>query len=227
MGVANTVACLDAGQATAWQQSVRTLAPGISYLSLFVGLEGDIAAAGASTANHWIYESEDIGAVWRSPADEDAPGIFVSFPSLKDPASPGAPTAEVVAVVDAAAFAPWLDHVDAARAEEYLALKAWVEERMLAQFLRHFPALKPMLRFHELSTPVTQQRYVRSPEGAMYGIEMTAERLISPALHVRTPLPGLLLAGQDVTSPGVPGAFMGGLMAAAAIEPALWRQLSN
>jgi hypothetical protein len=28
----------------------------------------------------------------------------------------------------------------------------------------------------------------------MYGIEMTAERLISPALHVRTPLPGLLLA---------------------------------
>jgi all-trans-retinol 13,14-reductase len=227
MGVANTAACLDAEHAAAWQQSVRTLAPGISYLSLFVGLEGDIAAAGASTANHWIYESEDIGAVWRSPADEDAPGIFVSFPSLKDPASPGAPTAEVVAVVDAAAFAPWLNHVDDPRAQEYLALKAWVEERMLAQFLRHFPALKPMLRFHELSTPVTQQRYVRSPDGAMYGIEMTAERLTSPALHVRTPLPGLLLAGQDVTSPGVPGAFMGGLMAAATIEPALWRQFST
>jgi all-trans-retinol 13,14-reductase len=227
MGVANTVACLDAGTAASWQQSIRTLAPGISYLSLFIGLEGDIAGAGASTANHWIYESEDIGAVWRNPADEDAPGIFVSFPSLKDPSSPGAPTAEVVAVVDAAAFAPWLAQTDPTRTEEYLAFKAWVEERMLGQFLRHFPALKPMLRFHELSTPVTQQHFVRSPDGAMYGIEMTAERLTSPLLHVRTPLPGLLLAGQDVTSPGVPGAFMGGLMAAASIEPALWRQLST
>ncbi len=227
MGVTNTVACLDADTAKLWQEAVRTLAPGISYLSLFVGLEGDIAAAGAGTANHWIYESEDIGAVWRNPADEDAPGLFVAFPSLKDPTSTGKPTAEVVAVVDAAAFAPWLALPDDHRPEEYRAFKAWVEERMLAQFLRHFPALRPMLRFHELSTPVTQRRYVRSPEGAMYGIEMTAERLTSPALHVRTPLLGLLLAGQDVTSPGVPGAFMGGLMAAAAIEPALWSKVSG
>ena len=77
------------------------------------------------------------------------------------------------------------------------------------------------------STPVTQQRYMRSPEGAMYCIEMTAERLTSPALHVRTPLPGLLLARQDDTSPGVPGPFMGCLMATAAIEPALWRKFSE
>lgn len=54
---------------------------------------------------------------------------------------------------------------------------------------------------------------------------MTAERLISPALHVRRPLTGLLLAGQDATSPGVPGAFVGGLLAAA-VEPALWAQFS-
>ena len=227
MGVANTVACLDPDTAAPWQQAVRTLSPGISYLSLFIGLEGDITAAGAGTANHWIYESEDIGAVWRNPADEDAPGIFVAFPSLKDPGSAGQPTAEVVAVVDAAAFAPWWPLPDDQRPEEYLAFKAWIEERLLAQFLRHFPALKPMLRFHELSTPVTQHRYVRSPDGAMYGIEMSAERLTSPALHVRTPLPGLLLAGQDVTSPGVPGAFMGGLMAAASIEPALWGKVTG
>jgi all-trans-retinol 13,14-reductase len=52
-------------------------------------------------------------------------------------------------------------------------------------------------------------------------------RLTSPALHVRTPLPGLLLAGQDVTSPGVQGAFMGGLLAATALEPALWTRLGT
>ncbi len=227
MGVANTAACLDPTAAAAWQRTIRGLVPGVSYLSLFVGLDGDIAAAGASSANHWIFESEDIGTLWSRPADEDAPGIFVSFPSLKDPTGRGKPTAEVVATVDASAFAPWLGLKDNERPEEYLALKAWVEERLLAQFLRHFPTLQPMVRFHELSTPITQHHFVRSPDGAMYGIEMSAKRMTTPALHVRTPVPGLLLAGQDVIGPGVPAAFMGGLLAAAWVEPSLWAKLRS
>jgi all-trans-retinol 13,14-reductase len=225
MGVGNTVACLEPSVAAAWQQSIGALKPGLSYVSLFLGFEGDIASAGASSANRWIYESEDVGRVWCKPADDDAPALFVSFPSLKDPISKSPPTAEVIALLDAQAFAPWLALPDDERPEDYLALKASIEERLLAQFTRHFPALQPMLRYHELSTPVTQRRYVRSPEGAMYGIEMSAGRLTSPALHVRTPLHGLLLAGQDVTSPGIEGAFMGGLLAAASIEPALWASL--
>jgi all-trans-retinol 13,14-reductase len=225
MGAANTVACLDPSVAVGWQQTIQGLSPGLSYVSLFVGFDGDIAAAGASSANHWIYESDDIGAVWRNPADDDAPGLFVSFPSLKDPSESGKPTAEVMAIIDAQVFARWLGLPADQRPEEYLALKSWIEARLLAQFIRHFPALEALLRFHELSTPVTQQRYVRSPDGAMYGIEMSAERLLSPALHVRTPLRGLLLAGQDVSSPGIQGAFMGGLLAAATLESALWSRL--
>ena len=112
------------------------------------------------------------------------------------------------------------------RPEEYLALKAWVEER-LAQFRHHFPALAPMLRFHELATPVTQQHFVRSADGAMYGIEMSARRMGSEALDVRTPVPGLLLAGRDVSGPGIQAACMSGLLAAAAIEPSLLRRLGG
>ena len=228
MGVANTVACLGPDDAPAWQQSIRALAPGNACVSLFVGLEGDVAGAGASSANHWIFESDDIGTLWHNPADQDAPGIFVSFPSQKDatnPATSAKPTAEVVAMIDAGVFAPWLALPDTQRPADYYALKERVKARLLAQFLRHFPRLAPMVRFHDLSTPLTQRRFVRSPDGATYGIEMTAERLTSPDLHVRTPLPGLLLAGQDVTSPGLPAAFMGGLMAAASLEPSLWGRL--
>jgi all-trans-retinol 13,14-reductase len=227
MGVVNTVACLDAGLAPQWQSAVRALRPGFSYVSLYLGLEGDITAAGASSANYWIFESEDIGRPWHAPADDDAPGLFVSFPSLKDPTTTGKPTAEVVAFCDPQAFAAWMHLPDDRRPEDYLALKAWVEQRMLAQFKRHFPALAPMVRLTELATPLTQRRFVRSPDGAMLGIEMSAERLTTAALRVRTPVPGLLLAGQDVAMPGVEGAFMGGLMAAAAIEPALLRQMGS
>ena len=152
----------------------------------------------------------------------------MSFPSQKTLSSRAnslKPTAEVVAVVDSEVFAPWLGLPDAERPVDYLALKERIKTRLLRQFLKHFPEMEPMVRFHELSTPLTQRRYVRSPGGAMYGVEMTGERLTNPALHVRTPLPGLLLAGQDVTSPGLAGAFMGGLMAAASLEPTLWGQL--
>ncbi|HXN10659.1 MAG TPA: NAD(P)/FAD-dependent oxidoreductase, partial [Steroidobacteraceae bacterium] len=210
MGVTNTVACLDAQVAPTWHASVHAMRPGLSYLALYLGFDGDIAAAGATAANVWIYESEDIGRVWQAPADEDAPGLFVSFPSLKDPANHGKHTAEVLALCDAQAFAPWLHVADGERPKAYVTLKHRIEERLLAQFRRHFPALVPMLRFHELSTPVTQRHFVRSPDGAMYGIEISARRLGSDALDVRTPVPGLLLAGQDVSGPGIQAACMSG-----------------
>jgi all-trans-retinol 13,14-reductase len=226
IGAINTADCLPADTAPGWRAELRSFRPGLSYLSLYLGFDGDIASAGASAANVWVYESPDIGRVWKALADEDAPGLFVSFPSLKDPTSTGAPTAEVLALCDASAFEPWMHRPAGERPEDYLAFKAWIEERLLAQFARHFPALAPMVRYHELSTPLTQQQYVRTPQGAMYGIVMDAERLGSDALAVRTPVPGLLLAGQDVSGAGVQAAAMSGMMAAAAIEPALLSQLA-
>lgn len=225
MGIVNTVSCLDTTTAPAWQDTLLGLRPGLAHLALYVGFDDDIAAAGASGANIWIYENEDIGRVRHNVADDAPPGLFVSFPSLKDPERTGKPTAEVIALCDTQAFAPWLHASDGRRSAPYVELKGRIESRMLAQFCRHFPALAPLIRFHELSTPLSQQRYLHSPDGAMYGMEMTANRLTTPSLRVRTPVHGLLLAGQDVTGPGVAGTFMGGLMAAAAIEPTLLRQL--
>jgi all-trans-retinol 13,14-reductase len=194
---------------------------------LYLGFEGDIRAAGASAANVWVYESEDIDRVWHDPAREDAPSLFISFPSLKDPAHAGKPTAEVLAWCDAHPFEAWLHLPPRERPAEYLEIKARAEERLLVQFQRHFPKLAPLVRFHEASTPLTQQRFVRSPEGAMYGLEMSAQRLETLALNVRTPVPGLLLAGQDVSGAGVQASCMSGLLAAVALAPGLLRQLSG
>lgn len=227
MGVPATADALGDTVAPDWQAAARRLRPGLGCIALYLGFEGDIAAAGASSANVWLHESVDVGQVWRAPADVDAPGLFVSFPSLKDPSAGHAHTAEVLALCDPAIFQPWLDTPDGERPEAYLALKAWIEARLLAQFDRHFPALAPLRRFHELSTPLTQRHFVRTPSGAMYGLEMSAERIDAPVLKVRTPVPGLLLAGQDISGAGVQAAAMSGLMAAAAIDPALLRLLSG
>ena len=61
----------------------------------------------------------------------------------------------------------------------------------------------------------------------MYGLEMTGERMGSAALNLRSPVAGLLLTGQDVGGPGVQASFMIGLMAAAAIDPGVWREMAR
>jgi all-trans-retinol 13,14-reductase len=225
MGAANIVRALDPAVAHEWQQQVQAMQPGLSFLLLSIGFDGDIAAAGACSANVWIHESTEIERIWTYPGDGDAPGLFVSFQSLKDPAYRGLPTAEVLAMVDSGSFAQWLGDAQAPRQASYLALKEKCAARMLAQFGRHFPSLAGMVRFHELATPVTQQHYARTPAGSIYGTELSAERMTGPVLRVRRPVPGLALAGQDVFGPGLPGSFASGLYAAAAVEPTLWPRL--
>jgi phytoene dehydrogenase-like protein len=227
MGAHNTASALAADIAPDWRAAIGTLVPGLSYVSLYLGFRGDIRKLGASPANVWIYETSDIGRIWERPTEEDAPALYVSFPSLKDAAHRDAErhTAEVVVPCRWEPFADWAGSSPADRPEAYAATKSWIAENLLSQFKRHFPRLAPSIAFHEASTPLSQASFVLADQGAMYGLEMSAERMSHRALAVRTPVPGLLLAGQDATGPGIQGAFMGGFMAAASLEPRLWRQM--
>ena len=81
------------------------------------------------------------------------------------------------------------------------------------------------MRWREVSTPLTTASYPGAWRGASYGLEATPRRFLSRALGVRTPVKGLYLAGQDAASTGVTGAMMGGVLAAAAIEPRVLSRL--
>jgi all-trans-retinol 13,14-reductase len=215
---------------TDWGREVLSLELTGCHVGLYLGLEGDVRAGGASDANHWCYETWDTGeATWRPAAQERPPLMFVSFPSLKDPAHDPGPagkhTAEAVAWVEWADFAPWGSSRPGARPAAYESLKALAGERLLAHFERRFPQLAPLVRCVEVSTPLTTAHFIGAPRGAVYGMAPTPRRFLSASLAVRTPLRGLYLAGQDAASPGVTGAMMGGLLAAAAIEPRVFRRL--
>jgi all-trans-retinol 13,14-reductase len=214
-----------------WTREVLSIHPSIAYVGVYLGFAGDISARGASASNHWFYETWDLNqAVWTDPlAQELAPGMFVSFPSLKDPAHDPGPeqrhTAELVVLTRWEAFAPWADASQDERRAEYDAFKVMLEEKLLRQFGTYFPALVPLIVYHEVSTPLTLTGFTGAQHGAMYGLEVTPRRFLSAGLHCKTPIPGLYLAGQDAGAPGVHGAMMGGLMAAAAIEPRVFAHL--
>lgn len=112
-----------------------------------------------------------------------------------------------------------------ARSESYLAFKDMLGRNLRAQFASHFPQLEPMIRFSEVSTPISVASYTGAEHGAMYGLETSPRRFLSPALRPRTPVGGLFLAGQDACAPGVTGAFFGGLMAAANADSRVWKLL--
>lgn len=96
---------------------------------------------------------------------------------------------------------------------------------MFKLFESYFPDLAKLVVFRNLSTPLTTHAITGHHKGAFYGIDTTPERLMSDALQTRTPVPGLFLAGQDVLSPGIPGALWGGVLAAASVDPMLFRQM--
>ena len=96
-----------------------------------------------------------------------------------------------------------------------------------AAFEAYFPDLAKLVVFRNLSTPLTTRAITGHHKGAFYGIDTTPDRLMSEALQTRTPLPGLFLAGQDVLSPGIPGALWGGVLAAASVDPMLFRQMPS
>jgi len=229
-GIRNTLRMLPSEEVDyEWARDALEIEPSVGYVGLYLGLEGDVAANGASTANDWIYESWNVDSLWRSPLIEpDAPMMFVSFPSLKDPRhEPGdrqRHTCEIVALVDPDAFKAWAH--DGMRRDEprdpgYLEGREKIEQNLLAQFGRHYPRLAPMVRYMTSSTPISIATYTGAEHGAMYGLATTPARFLSDALRPRTPIGGLFLAGQDACCPGVTGALLGGLMAAVALEPRL------
>lgn len=214
-----------------WIDEIRNLPHSVAHFSLFVGFEGNIQRAGATRSNHWIYPGGKVDVVWTDAPDTPPPGMFVSFASLKDPGYDPGPSqkhaGEIVAWADWSVVEKWADLEPGARGEDYQAFKAKVEDVMFSQFEAYFPELAKLVVFRNLSTPLTTQAITGHHKGAFYGIDTTPERLMSEALQTRTPVPGLFLAGQDVLSPGIPGALWGGVLAAATVDPKLFRQLPS
>jgi all-trans-retinol 13,14-reductase len=211
-----------------WGRGVTGLRPAPAHVCLYIGFKGDIRAAGASGANKWFYDTWSRQAAgWHvdpaADAQPEAPILYCSFPSLKDPQHDPGPeqrhTGEVVTFVPWETFDAWRGSDWHKRGEAYDAFKASMTERLRAQLLARMPALGPLIDVMELSTPLTTDHFTRPMAGSIYGIEPTPARFANAHLRPRSPVKDLFFAGSEVVSVGVIGAMMGGALAAAAARP--------
>jgi len=211
----------------AWVGDVEKLNPASAHVCLYLGFKGDIREAGAGSENRWFYNTWDTEHVTWDISDPDnlplAPILYCSFPSLKDPRHEPGPevrhTGEVVTFVPWDAFEAWSGTGWRKRGEGYPELKEKLEAHLLTQLIEKMPALEPLLDYVELSTPLSTEHFVRPVRGSIYGLEPTPERFATGALKPQSPIKNLYFSGSEVSSVGVIGAMMGGVLAAVAAEP--------
>ena len=225
-GAANTFERLlphDLPELDSIRATIRTLPTSTAHASLYVGLSKSDTALGLNGTNLWVYPSFDHDAnVERFSRDLDAPlpGVYISFPSAKDPdfqrRYPGNSTIEVITMLPWQPFARWAQTRWKRRGEDYDALKNSIAARLRTEVERQFPALAPHIAYAELSTPVTTRHFMDYGQGEIYGIAATPRRYLTRELGARTPIRGLYLTGQDAGSLGIVGALFGGIVAASA-----------
>lgn len=205
-----------------WIAEIRALPSSIAHFNIFLGFEGDIEAAGATKANHWIFPTGKTDIVWTTAPDAAPPQMTVAFGSLKNPAHDPGPqqkhTGQIIVWADWSTVAQWAHQPAGDRGQDYADFKRRAEDTLMAMFERHFPDLAKLVVHRELATPLSTVSFTGHREGAFYGLDVTPDRVMSDALRARTPIAGLFLTGQDVVSPGIPGALMGGLLSAASVD---------
>ncbi|MDH4122277.1 MAG: NAD(P)/FAD-dependent oxidoreductase [Deltaproteobacteria bacterium] len=223
-GAENTyLRLLDESVPLPFREALRQAPTGKSSLVLYLGLKESPEKWGIHGENIWAYDSFDHDAAFHQDLAEG--GIYLSFPSLRDPVSFNNParghTAQVITFAPYEAFEQWESQPWKKREQEYYALKETLIARLLDKVEKHLPGFREWVDYAELATPVTLGHFTHTRRGTLYGMPFTPQRFSWPWCQAKTPLPGLLLTGADACTPGVAGAAAGGIAAASvALGPA-------
>lgn len=214
-----------------WVNEIRSIGPNICHYSLFLGFEGDVEAAGMTKSNHWLYPTGEVDVVWSDTPHGRPPAMFVSFASLKDSAHDPGPdkkyAGEMIAWSDWSTVEKWADVPPGERGDHYQTFKKNIECVLLEQFASYFPRLAELIVFHEISTPLATASITGHRMGSFYGLDVTPHRITTDALRMKTPIDGLYLTGQDVLTPGIPGAFWAGFLCAGTIDPKVFMHVNG
>ena len=108
------------------------------------------------------------------------------------------------------------------RGAEYKEYKEQWAALLLESLYQHWPETKGHVVYSDVATPLSNDFYLNSSKGEVYGLEHTTSRYDSLpallALHPETAVPGLFLTGQDTVNVGIVSALMSGVLTAARVS---------
>ncbi|XP_063448838.1 all-trans-retinol 13,14-reductase-like isoform X2 [Mytilus trossulus] len=218
---------------------IKKVGESVSFISMFVGLEGTTKELGLKAQNIWAFTRPDVEELTKEyinlsveeAAEAEVPLLFVSFPSAKDPSwserFPGKSNLLIITICPYKWFDRWEDEKVKKRGGEYDGLKNAIGRQMLNQVIQMFPQIEDKIAYTDVGSPLSNKYYLGFDKGEMYGLDHTMQRFspeVSSELRAQTDIPGLFLTGQDISTCGFTGAMFGGMFCAGAV---LNRKLHN
>merc|ERR1740130_1619427 len=198
-------------------------------LYLFVGMDATPEELKLRSSNiwHWPTDTGDYDVMLNKfYADyEKAPiPLFIGFPCAKDKSwpqrYPGKANAVILTMCEWDLFAPWADKKQGKRGPEYEKLKAMFSKRMLEEGLyKYYPQCRGTVSHTFVGSPLTFNHFIGSNFGEVYGLNSSVERYSANQdwLRPQTKIPNMYITGADVTTLGITGALMAGVLTAHAV----------
>jgi phytoene dehydrogenase-like protein len=201
---------------------------------LFVTVDMDVRAAGLDSGNIWKMPNQDMDITFDNMMKTDIESgdhfssVFVSCTTLKDPVSFDGKhhTLEVVTYINYEAFKKF-ENEGKERSEEYLKFKEVLTAKMVNTLEQVLPGVKDHILHKDLGTPITNEYYINSTEGSVYGTEKSLKQIGPFSYQPESEIKDLYLCGASVLSHGVAGAGYSGVQAAAKILECRQEDLIN
>lgn len=195
-----------------------------SSVMLFLIVAMDVRQAGLDSGNIWVMPDKDTDTYYdqamRSDLTSDAAfeGMFISCTTLKDPPSFDGKhhTIEVIIYINYKAFEKFKAENEE-RSPEYLAFKEHVTKKMLKGLEKVIPGIKKHIVHQDLGTPITNDHYINTTDGNVYGTEKSLKHIGPFAYKSKSEIENLYLCGASILSHGVIGACNSGVNTAALI----------
>lgn len=195
-----------------------------SSLILFLAVDMDVRKAGLDTGNMWIINGKDkdedqiFEELLAENLEEETafPQLFVSCTTLKDPAHFDGKhhTLEVIAFSDYERFKPFENKRNS---KEYLELKEKISNKFTASLEEIIPGISKHIVMKELGTPLSNEFFVNSTQGNVYGTAKNTSQVGLGAYTPETEIKNLYLCGASITAHGISGASYSGVETAARI----------
>ncbi|XP_027763707.1 all-trans-retinol 13,14-reductase-like [Empidonax traillii] len=213
------------------QSQLSLVTHGQGCFTVFVGLNGSREELGLEPTNYFMYPGSDLDGIMRHytdlPREEAAknmPLLFVTSPSSKDPTwemrHPGKSTLAIVTFARYEWFEEWKDEQVNKRGDDYEDLKKTFVDAVMQTVYKLYPRIEGRVEYLSGGTPLTNQHYIASPRGELYGADHGIPRLqaeVMAAVRAETAVPNLYLTGQDLCLGGFMGALQGAVICASTI----------
>lgn len=158
--------------------------------------------------NEYVYSTDDVWTIHEKANHVDGIMISEAYPTDETAYTQ---QVDLLAPMTWSTVEKWLGTRPLHRDDDYNQLKQQWAADCIALASSQIPEISSYDRIYT-STPLTWHDYTLAPQGTAYGMRKDASQPLTSMLSVRTPLPNLMLTGQNLMLHGLQGVSMTALI---------------